>query len=225
MLLHEFADRRAQDEALQAYLEQIGQLLLDKDRPLRQSKEGDEVRMLTRARTLTVLPGLDGHRKRRVLQFLYESGLISRGNLILDLRGADPSGANLSNSKLSNANLGETNLSRADLRETLLHKADLHEADLREADLRGTSLGRADLHLADLRHADLSGSNFSEATPHLSGILEALGHGAILTYTNLEGVRGLTNEQLEQQAKSLEGATMPKGQKYDDWAQESRRGR
>jgi len=50
----EIADRRAQDEALQAYLEQIGQLLLDKDRPLRQSKEGDEVRMLTRARTLTV---------------------------------------------------------------------------------------------------------------------------------------------------------------------------
>jgi hypothetical protein len=45
--------------------------------------------------------------------------------------------------------------------------------------------------------------------PHLSGILEALGHGAILTYTNLEGVRGVTNEQLEQQAKSLEGATMP----------------
>jgi hypothetical protein len=61
--------------------------------------------------------------------------------------------------------------------------------------------------------------------PHLSGILEALGHGAILTYTNLEGVRGVTNEQLEQQAKSLEGATMPNGQKYDDWAQESRRGR
>ena len=59
----------------------------------------------------------------------------------------------------------------------------------------------------------------------LRGILEALGHGAILTYTNLEGVRGVTNEQLEQQAKSLEGATMPNGQKYDDWAQESRRGR
>ena len=32
------ADERAQDEALQAYFDQIGQLLLDKDRPLRQSK-------------------------------------------------------------------------------------------------------------------------------------------------------------------------------------------
>jgi hypothetical protein len=49
----EIADRRAQDEALQAYLEQIGQLLLEKN--LRDSKEGDEVRTLARARTLTVL--------------------------------------------------------------------------------------------------------------------------------------------------------------------------
>src|SRR5215208_6488774 len=44
----EIADRRAQDEALQVYLGQIGDLLLDKDGPLRQSKEGDEVRTLAR---------------------------------------------------------------------------------------------------------------------------------------------------------------------------------
>src|SRR5215204_5915811 len=58
----EIADRRAQDEALQAYLDQIGQLLLDKDRPLRQTGEPDEVQMLARARTLTVLRRLDGER-------------------------------------------------------------------------------------------------------------------------------------------------------------------
>jgi hypothetical protein len=40
----EIADQRVQDGALQAYLEQIGTLLLDKDRPLRQSKKGDEVK-------------------------------------------------------------------------------------------------------------------------------------------------------------------------------------
>src|SRR5215213_651657 len=41
------AESRTQDEALQAYLDQIGQLLLDKDNiPLRESKEGDEVRTL-----------------------------------------------------------------------------------------------------------------------------------------------------------------------------------
>jgi hypothetical protein len=56
----ETSDQRRPDETLQAYLDQIGQLLLDKDRPLRQSKEGDEVRTLARARTLTVLSRMDG---------------------------------------------------------------------------------------------------------------------------------------------------------------------
>jgi hypothetical protein len=27
----------------------------------------------------------------------------------------------------------------------------------------------------------------------------------------------IANEELEQQAKSLQGATMPSGQKYEDW--------
>src|SRR5829696_8902394 len=89
----EIADRRAQDEALQAYLDQIGQMLLDKDRPLRQSNEHDEVRTLARARTLTVLTRLDGTRKAQVVQFLYESGLIAKGRAVLNLRGADLSGA------------------------------------------------------------------------------------------------------------------------------------
>src|SRR5215216_4545198 len=34
------AEQRAQDDALQAYLDHIGELLLNKDRPLRQSNEG-----------------------------------------------------------------------------------------------------------------------------------------------------------------------------------------
>ena len=38
------AEQRAQDEALQTYLDQLGQLLLDGDRPLRQSKAPVEIR-------------------------------------------------------------------------------------------------------------------------------------------------------------------------------------
>ena len=53
------AEQRAQDEALQAYLDQMGQLLLDKDRPLQQSEEGSAVRTVARARTLAVLRRLD----------------------------------------------------------------------------------------------------------------------------------------------------------------------
>jgi len=39
----------------------------------------------------------------------------------------------------------------------------------------------------------------------------------------LRGAEGFTNEEIEQEASSLEGATMPNGQKYEDWLK-SRRG-
>jgi hypothetical protein len=130
------AERRAQDEALQAYLDQMSQLLTDKELPLHSAQPGDSLSAVARARTLTVLGRLDGGRKSSVLQFLYESGLIKRGHNIVDLKQAD-----LSEVKLSDA--------------------------------------------------DLSGANLSEA-------------------------RGWTEEQLTA-AKSLEGATMPNGQKYEEW--------
>src|SRR5215210_1842770 len=48
----ELAEQRAQDEALQAYLDQMSVLLLEKD--LRTSEEDSEVRTLALARALTV---------------------------------------------------------------------------------------------------------------------------------------------------------------------------
>ena len=74
-------EQRAQDEALQAYLDQMGQMLLDKERPLRRSKEGDEERTLARAWTLTVLEVLDASRRSRVVRFLYEALLLAYGPL------------------------------------------------------------------------------------------------------------------------------------------------
>jgi hypothetical protein len=44
--------------------------------------------------------------------------------------------------------------------------------------------------------------------------------GATLTRADLSNATGITNDELEQQAKSLEGATMPNGQKYEDWLKE-----
>jgi uncharacterized protein YjbI with pentapeptide repeats len=136
----ELARQRAQDEALQAYLDQMGNLLLEKN--LRESDEGSEVRTLARALTLTltVLGRLDPDRKTTVMQFLMEAELVQR----VDER--DPIVA------------------------------------LMDADLSG----------ADLILADPTGANLNDA-------------------------RGVTNEELEQQARSLEGVTMRNGQKYEDW--------
>jgi uncharacterized protein YjbI with pentapeptide repeats len=136
----EIADQRRQDDTLQAYLDQIGQLLLDKDRPLRQSKKDDEVQTLARARTLTVLASLEGPRKASVVQFLYESNLIAVDHLVLDLSEAALSGADLSSTALSGAHL-----STADLSEAHLSRADLSEAHLMGAHLSGANLSKADL--------------------------------------------------------------------------------
>jgi len=85
------------------------------------------------------------------VQFLYEAGLIAKGRSIVDLDGADLSGA---------------------------------------------YLGGASLSGAYLSRADLSGGNLREA--------------------NLSGAAGCTEEQLDQ-AGFLTGATMPNGQKDEDW--------
>src|SRR5215204_2663157 len=158
----EIADERRQDDMLQTYLDGMSQLLTDEKRPLHRASVGDRLSTVARARTLTVLSRLDGIRKRSILQFLYESGLITRDRAIFNLRQSDFTGVNL---KL----------------------AILMQADLRGANLSGAHLRRAMLI------------------------------GARLSRTQLADAYGVTNAQLEQQADSLEGATMPNGQKYEDW--------
>jgi hypothetical protein len=228
----EAADRRAQDEALQAYLDQLGQLLLNKEWPLRQSEEGDDVRTLARARTLTVLSRLDGDRPRSVVQFLYESGLITKDRAVLDLNGANLSRADLRGVDLPGADLRRAVLRGADLSaepfklsffgvetqttfsffisKTNLAGADLRRADLRGADLRGAVLRGANLSAAILREANLLQADLSEADLSEANLLRANLRGANLRGANLRGAR-------HPEAESLEGATMPNGQKYEEW--------
>jgi Pentapeptide repeats (8 copies) len=168
----ELAERRAQDEALQAYLDQMSDLLLEKD--LRTSEDPSEVRTLARARTATVIQRLDSDRNRNVIRFLKETGLISETGL--------------------------TNAEQSSFR--LLAGTDLRGAHLEVSDLSGANLSDADLSGANLALTDLSDANLSYAN---------------LKNAYLHSAEGITNEELEQQAKTLEGAIMPNGQKYEDW--------
>lgn len=199
----EAEERRAQDEALQAYLDNMsGMPIPSNEQPsLYDDPVPDSLRTVTRARTLTVLPRLGGDRKARVVQFLYESGLITKEKVIVDLlKGADLRGADLRGANLSEAGLSEANLSEAQLR------AGLHQANLSEADLSG-----ADLSYATLTYADLGDAKLSKANLRGAGL-----SGADLSGADLSGATGWTEEQLDL-AKSLKGATMPDGQKYEDW--------
>jgi len=69
--------------------------------------------------------------------------------------------------------------------------------------LSGAGLRQANLSGADLRHANLNDAD--------------------LGYTDLRGARGVTQEQLDVAAR-LKGATMPNGQKYEEWLKSKGRG-
>ena len=158
-LEREIALDRQQEDALQAYIDRMSDLLL-KEKLSKFSTE--EVRNVARLRTLTMLRGLDPKRKGSVLLFLKDSGLIDR-DAVIDLSGADLSGASLTFSNLSRVNLSEANLSGADLRGTNLSKAYLGATFLREADLRGANLAGADLFEASLNGANLNQTKLSKA--------------------------------------------------------------
>jgi Pentapeptide repeats (8 copies) len=174
--------QRTQDEVLRAYLDQMRQLLLDKDKPLRQSKEGDEVSTLARALTLTALSQLDGGRKGILIRFLSEARLIQ------GRPGSSGLGSGVPGWAQGRPIIG---LTSADLSSIDLKDADLNYVILGEANLRGANLRGADLSNTVLFNTDLTGANLLDATVSWWG--------------------GLAS------CKSLEGATMPNGQKYEDW--------
>jgi uncharacterized protein YjbI with pentapeptide repeats len=211
------AEQRAQDEALQAYLDQMSQLILD--RKLLEAEPGTPVHTLAQARTSTAILRLDAEHNESVTRFLIESKLAVRSEAsarllseitlshdatlsqaflpLADLRDADLSGVELSGANLINADLSGADLSNANLVWTNLKHADLSHADLSDANL----------YEADLSEADLSGAKLSDA------ILI----NADLSGANLRDARGVTEEQLEEleeQAQTLEGATMPDGSEH-----------
>ena len=204
------ADRQAQDETLQASLERMGQLLIEKD--LRNERDTTDLRTLADAYTLPVLGRLDGRRKRDVIRFLRQAGLIYADEpRVIALDGADLTSATLEGMKLCGRQytgadlLGMTDLkTRAEQLGVDIFEigqptgpVNLTNVDLRGANLKGTDLGGAILISADLSGADLSGAN--------------------LSYAYLDFARGISEQQLHEQCKILVGATMPNRQKYEDW--------
>jgi uncharacterized protein YjbI with pentapeptide repeats len=196
----EAAEKRAQTEreialdnqreaALQAYIDNLSALLLD--RALRHA-QFDEARTIARVRTLRVLPRLDGERKRNVIQFLHESGLIDKDDFIrvIDLHEADLREACLDDAELEWANLSGAKLMGANLKGSKLMGAKLDRANLsifhdpKTKKPINTDLSEADLSKATLFNANLEGANLSKAW--------------------------VTREQVCK-AKSLQGATMPDG--------------
>ncbi len=206
------ASDNQQEAALQEYLKEMSELLLHEK--LRESGEDDEVRKIARVRTLTVLPRLDGKRKRNLLLFLYDADLINRRGQIINVSDADFSEADLSEvnlfrykwvrkgeshtfttvkADLSGVNLRNANLNRANLRGVKLGAEDELHLEISDKDYSTQGTIRADLSRADLRGADLSIQTLieelddSEGPPDTSELSKADLSGANLSGANLRG--------------------------------------
>jgi hypothetical protein len=197
------ANEAARDQSLDStvtiYIHTTAALLVNQDNPrepapLPASQEGDVVRIVTRARTLIVLESLDPARRGTVLRYLYELGLIRKEDPIVRLHGANLTGVQLANAKLQHVDVSNANLTGADL-----NNASLESANLRNANLQGANLRRSRLVNADLRDSDLEGADLTEAD---------------LRSADLSGAQGITRALLEEQAITLEGATMPDGSRH-----------
>jgi hypothetical protein len=178
-------------DALQTFWENMSKLILDNN--LLKSHEGDPVREIARTQTLVTLSRLGGSQghKAALLQFLHEANLIKNPNPIISLSPTLRRERIQSVSKVIVAHWDKALLNEADLHDTYLRQVDLTDADLSNADLSGADLQFTNLSKANLRGTDLTGTD--------------------LTGTDLTGATGITVEQLESQAKSLQGATMPDG--------------
>lgn len=146
-------NKQAQDGAIQAYLDQMSDLLVNQH--LRSLPNGSDIHKLAEARTLEVLLGLDSERKRRPLKLVYGLGLIKNGS-----NTGERNGALLD---LENLSLDHANLTELSLRGACLRAADLRGADLQGADLSGADLSYADLRGAKLTNVDLSDANLNGA--------------------------------------------------------------
>jgi uncharacterized protein YjbI with pentapeptide repeats len=172
-------ESQAQYSALQSYIDQMTQLI--NERNLSGSEEGDRVFTLAQARTTTTIMQLDGEQNQALTRFLSGSGLLREPPLLAKvvLEGAQLQKTGLQEANLAGTDLTGTNLAGAVLfsadfsatdkvGDNIIHltadltRADLSEAALQEADLAECTLGKVTLTKATLQGADLSSAESTD---------------------------------------------------------------
>ncbi|MFL5588479.1 MAG: pentapeptide repeat-containing protein, partial [Ktedonobacteraceae bacterium] len=196
-------DAQQQETTLQTYFNDMTTLLFD-DKLGGKAPTSAEAAVIARSKTITALSRLhDRHRKRIVVQFLYESHLI--GHYDLTDQSMHPPIINLSGADLGGADFSYTTLSGANLSGALLYDADLHNTYLDNADL-----SHANLYNANLSYADLIGANLSGDYLYNANLIAADLDGANLSYADLMGdnLRAAHLEEADLSSADLSGANL-----------------
>lgn len=181
-----------QQNLLKEYLNSIKELLLEKK--LRDSEKKSEVRSVARALTLNFFRNSDSERKGIVLQFLFESDLITI-NPIINLLGV----------KLNRTNLDRIRLKNVQIKGSSFRGSSFQNSNLIQCDFRTTNFSAC-----NLSNSNLDGTNFTYCD--MVGVII---RNVDLRKTILEGVdfskADLTNSILSQnQYNSLKSTTKSK---------------
>ncbi len=214
------------DDELQEHVRKVAQartiavlLGLDSKHKIRPLKLVYELGLLKKPTPVLTLnnAGLDGAYLSELT--LHDACLNGADLRRTDLHGADLQDCNLSLADLRGANLSRADLSRVDLRDANLLPYDKnnsatwnkHNLEKRSTLSNGASFSRRGLKVTNLSGATLHNAKLGDAWLGGANLRDA-----DLSNANLTGAKGWTEEQLSA-AKFLEGATMPNGQKYEDW--------
>jgi len=217
----QIAANQQQEATLQDYMDRISDLLLHDQ--LRQSKPGDEVRNVARARTLITLPRLDGIHKGILIQFLSQAQLIStpesasdHNNPIISLWNADLGGIKLVgtvvNIEISPTNTAATSIGTTDtisIASLNIETLDPNTHPILNLDCSGANgqsiirLGSAKQDSIDISGIDLSGTDLSNALIQCINL-----RGADLSFANLTSAE-ISSDDLN--GIRLTGAVMPDG--------------
>lgn len=164
--------QRAQEEAVQSYIDRVSELILTSD----DLTNDPRLKAVIEARTEVTLNLVTGERAARILRFLMSLDLLDR--LTFDLRELNLSRAELKGIVLRNKTMESALFYGADLEDGDFSGSDFEEADLRytdfkKANLQNVSFEEANLKGAELDYADLRGADLSEATGLSSRMIDA----------------------------------------------------
>lgn len=171
-------EERARNETLDSFFKIITKLLRDFNL---NADPTPHTRAIAKTRLNMSLFQLDGARKGKVLQFLYESDLIDKNpkykllganfndaildNIVLgeaEIRGAFFKNASIKNANLNGIILNSSNLENADLSGSQVRDADFSYMNLRKCKLKNMDLTSVNFEGADLTLANLKGSTIKK---------------------------------------------------------------
>jgi uncharacterized protein YjbI with pentapeptide repeats len=185
----EIAKDNQREISLQHYFDTLTSLILDKD--LKNSKADDDIRDIVRIKTITTIEQLDIDRKRQLLNFLSDIGLIWRKepNIrpIISLGGAELENVNFILVNLIGAHLSLAKLNSADFRMVTCIGIELAGAKLNNARLEACELTNAELSLAKMVKAKLMNANLEYAKLRGTDLTKANLSNAKLKGTNFKG--------------------------------------